>query len=211
MSTLLCIQAHPLDESSSASLAAAQAFIDSYRKGHPNDTVIVLDLYQADIPMLDKDVFSGWSKLGAGTGSDLLTPEEKHKVERLQQLVDQFVEADKYVFVTPMWNFSYPPLMKAYIDAVAVAGKTFKYTDQGPVGLLGGKQALHIQARGGIYSGGPNAAVEAGHFHLDVVMRFFGISTLEGLFVEGHNQMPERAQAIKVEAMNKARELALAF
>lgn len=211
MSTLLCIQAHPLNDASSASLAVARAFIDSYRVGHPNDAVIVLDLYQTDIPLLDRDVFSGWGKMGAGIGIDSLSPEEKQKIGRLRQLVDQFVEADKYVFVTPMWNFSYPPLMKAYIDAVAVAGKTFKYTDQGPVGLLEGKRALHIQARGGIYSEGPNAAAEAGHFHLDVVMRFFGISSLEGLFIEGHNQMPERAREIKEEALQQARRRALAF
>ncbi|PNB70901.1 FMN-dependent NADH-azoreductase, partial [Pseudomonas sp. FW305-BF6] len=81
-------------------------------------------------------------------------------------IVTQFVEADKYVFVTPMWNFSFPPVMKSYIDAVCVAGKTFKYTENGPQGLLGGKKALHIQASGGVYSEGPAAGMEMGHRYI---------------------------------------------
>ncbi|MFP3821738.1 NAD(P)H-dependent oxidoreductase, partial [Bacillus sp. SIMBA_008] len=88
---------------------------------------------------------------------DTLSAEEQAKVARLNELSDQFVSADKYVFVSPLWNFSFPPVLKAYIDSVAVAGKTFKYTEQGPVGLLTDKKALHIQARGGYYSEGPAA------------------------------------------------------
>lgn len=211
MSTLLCIKAHPLDETTSASAAVSGVFIETYRDANPHDEVVVLDLYESDIPLLDRDVFSGWGKLRSGAGFESLSSEERRKIGRLQQLVDQFVAADKYVFVTPMWNFSYPPLMKAYIDAVAVAGKTFKYTDQGPLGLMAGKQALHIQARGGMYSEEPSASVEAGHAHLSSVMRFFGISDLEGLFIEGHNQFPDRAQAIKEEALAMARERARTF
>ncbi len=54
--------------------------------------------------------------------------------------LETFMNADRYVFVTPMWNFSYPPVVKAYLDNVAIAGKTFKYTENGPVGLLEGKK-----------------------------------------------------------------------
>ena len=54
--------------------------------------------------------------------------------------LETFMNADRYVFVTPMWNFSYPPVVKAYLDNVAIAGKTFKYTENGTVGLLEGKK-----------------------------------------------------------------------
>ncbi|SDN05617.1 Flavodoxin-like fold [Paenibacillus sp. yr247] len=84
-----------------------------------------LDLYQVNIPQIDADVFSGWGKLSSGTHFNQLSTEEKTKVSRLGELVDQFVAADKYVFVNPMWNFSFPPVMKAYIDSICVAGKTF--------------------------------------------------------------------------------------
>ncbi|WP_078411592.1 FMN-dependent NADH-azoreductase [Priestia abyssalis] len=211
MATVLYITAHPHDETQSYSMAVGKAFIEAYREAHPNDEVINLDLYKVDVPHIDVDVFSGWGKLRSGTAFEQLSAEEKAKVGRLAELTDQFVAADKYVFVTPMWNFSFPPVMKAYIDSICTAGKTFKYTEQGPVGLLTDKKALHIQARGGVYSEGPAAGMEMGHRYLGIIMQFFGIPSFEGLFVEGHNQFPDKAQEIKEKAIAQAQELAKSF
>jgi FMN-dependent NADH-azoreductase len=208
MATVLYITAHPLSETQSYSLAVGKAFLDSYKEANPEDEIIHLDLYNMEIPQIDADVFSGWGKLRTGQAFDALSPEEKHKVQRLGELSDQFVAADRYVFVTPLWNFSFPPIMKAYIDAICVAGKTFKYTAEGPVGLLTDKAALHIQARGGIYSEGPAAENEFGHRYLAAIMNFFGVPSFEGLFVEGHNQFPDQAEAIKQEAVERAQALA---
>jgi len=210
MTRLLYVKAHPLDETRSFSLAVGSAFLEAYRFRHPDHEIEILDLYDSDLPQLDADVFSGWQKAGAGA-EEALTLDERKKISRLLELADQFVAFDKYVFVTPMWNFSYPPVLKTYIDAIAVAGKTFRYTENGPQGLLCGKKALHIQSRGGVYSEGDGAGQESGHFHLSVVLRFFGVPSLEGLFVEGHNQYPERAHAIKEEAIGRARRLAAQF
>ncbi|MBF0835332.1 NAD(P)H-dependent oxidoreductase, partial [Bacteroides acidifaciens] len=85
------------------------------------------------IPQIDADVFAGWGKLQSGQEFEALSEGEQGKVKRLEELSNQFVNADKYVFVTPFWNFSFPPVMKAYLDSVSVAGKTFKYTAEGPV------------------------------------------------------------------------------
>ncbi|WAH38567.1 FMN-dependent NADH-azoreductase [Alicyclobacillus dauci] len=211
MATVLYITAHPHDHTQSFSMAAGKAFIEEYREHNPNDEVIYLDLYKQDIPYIDADVFSGWGKLRSGTSFEELTENEKAKVGRLAALADQFVAADKYVFVTPMWNFSFPPIMKAYIDSLCVVGKTFKYTEQGSVGLLTNKKALHIQARGGIYSEGPAADMEMGHRYLSKIMQFFGVPSFEGLFIEGHNQFPDRAQQIKEDGIARARELAKTF
>ncbi|MBM7693899.1 FMN-dependent NADH-azoreductase [Peribacillus deserti] len=211
MATLLYITAHPHDERQSFSMAAGKAFIESYRESNSDDEVIHLDLYTENIPHIDTDVFSGWGKLRSGTAFDELSAEEKSKVGRLSELVEQFISADKYVFVTPLWNFSFPPVMKAYIDSICVAGKTFKYTEQGPVGLLTEKKALHIQARGGIYSEGPAAEMEMGHRYLSIIMQFFGIPSFEGIFVEGHNQYPDRASEIKEKAIQEAKERAQSF
>ncbi|MEH7436576.1 FMN-dependent NADH-azoreductase [Neobacillus drentensis] len=211
MAQVLYITAHPHDESQSYSMAVGKAFLDSYKEKNPNDEVIHVDLYSENIPHIDADVFSGWGKLRSGQAFDELSSEEKAKVSRLNELSDQFIAADKYVFVTPLWNFSFPPVMKAYLDSVAVAGKTFKYTEQGPVGLLPGKKALHIQARGGIYSEGPAAQMEMGHRYISVMMSFFGINELEGLFVEGHNAMPDKAQEIKENAIARAKDLGHTF
>ena len=211
MAQVLYITAHPHDESQSYSMAVGKAFLEEYKQVNQNDEIVHIDLYKENIPHIDADVFSGWGKLRSGQGFDQLTAEEQAKVGRLNELSDQFVAADKYVFVTPLWNFSFPPIMKAYLDSVAVAGKTFKYTESGPVGLLPDKRALHIQARGGIYSEGPAAELEMGHRYLGVMMSFFGVPSLEGLFVEGHNAMPEKAQEIKENAIARAKDLAHTF
>jgi FMN-dependent NADH-azoreductase len=211
MAKVLYITAHPHDESVSYSMAVGKAFIDSYKEANPNDEIVRIDLYKENIPHIDADVFSGWGKLQSGKGFDELSADEKAKVGRLSELSEQFVSADKYVFVTPFWNFSFPPVMKAYLDSVSVAGKSFKYTAEGPVGLLTDKKAVHIQARGGFYSEGPAAEFEMGHRYLNVMMNFFGVPSFEGIFVEGHNAQPDKAQEIKENAIARAKDAAKTF
>ncbi|MBN9654072.1 FMN-dependent NADH-azoreductase [Halobacillus sp. GSS1] len=208
MAKVLYITAHPHDETASYSMRVGKAFIDTYKVANKGDEIIHIDLYREDIPQIDADIFSGWGKLQSG---DHLSDEEKRKVERLGELSDQFISADKYVFVTPMWNFSFPPVMKAYIDAVAVAGKAFKYTEQGPVGLLTDKKAFHIQACGGIYSEGPAAGMEMGHRYLNILMQFFGVPSFDGLFVEGHAANPDQADEIREHAIARAKDAARTF
>ncbi|PGY07915.1 FMN-dependent NADH-azoreductase [Bacillus sp. AFS031507] len=211
MAKVLYITAHPLNETQSYSMAVGKAFIDTYQEVNPNDEIVHIDLFKENIPHIDTDVFSGWGKLQSGQAFETLNDEEKAKVSRLGELSDQFVAADKYIFVTPFWNFSFPPVMKAYLDSVSVAGKTFKYTEKGPIGLLTDKKALHIQARGGVYSEGPAAQLEMGHRYLSIMMSFFGIPAFEGLFVEGHNAMPDKEQEIKENAIARAKDLAHTF
>ncbi|MGG6840891.1 UNVERIFIED_CONTAM: FMN-dependent NADH-azoreductase [Mammaliicoccus sciuri] len=211
MSQVLFITAHPHDETVSFSMATAKSFIESYKASNPNDEVVHIDLYNSYIPQIDADVFSGWGKLQSGQGFEELSEGEQGKVRRLNELSDQFVNADKYVFVTPFWNFSFPPVMKAYLDSVSVAGKTFKYTAEGPVGLLPDKKALHIQARGGYYSEGPAADLEMGHRYIGQMMNFYGITDFDGLIVEGHNANPEKAEEIKADAIERAKALGQTF
>ncbi|MDT3425781.1 FMN-dependent NADH-azoreductase [Paenibacillus forsythiae] len=211
MSTVLYITAHPNDHHTSYSLAVGKEFIEAYRGANPADEVVHLDLYKLDIPVIDADVFSGWGKLQSGSGFDQLSAAEQAKVARLGEIVDQFVAADKYVFVSPMWNFSFPPVLKAYIDAVSVAGKTFQYSANGPVGLLTGKKGLHIQASGGVYSEGPAAGFESGFSYLKKISQFFGMDSFEGIFVEGTAAAPDQAQTIKEKAIAKAKETAAQF
>lgn len=211
MTKVLFITAHPHDDTQSYSMAVGKAFIDAYKEANSGDEVVHIDLYNENIPNIDADVFSGWGKLQTGKGFEELSTEEQAKVGRLAELSEQFVAADKYVFVTPLWNFSFPPLMKAYLDSVSVAGKAFKYSQEGPVGLLTDKKAIHIQARGGIYSEGPAADMEMGHRYLTILMKFFGVPSFDGLFVEGHNAMPDKAEEIKADAIARAKEAAKSF
>lgn len=118
-------------------MAAGKAFIESYKENHASDEVKHIDLFKEDIPVIDKDVLTGWGKLRNG---DDLTKEEQQKVDRFSEILEEFLSGDKYVFVSPMWNLSFPPVLKAYIDAISIAGKTFKYTAEGPQGLLTDKK-----------------------------------------------------------------------
>lgn len=210
MATVLYITAHPLEPQESFSLTVGKAFIESYREANPTDEVVHLDLYKEDIPQFDADVLRGWGKLRSGSSFDQLSDAEKSKVARLEAIVDQYVAADKYVYVSPMWNFSIPPILKAYTDATSIPGKTFKYTQNGPVGLLSGKKALHIQASGSVYSEGPLAPIEMGYSYLTKVLQFYGIQSLEAIFVEGTASL-EQAPAIKEKAIDHAAVVAKRF
>lgn len=212
MATVLYITAHPLDPQSSFSLAVGKAFIEAYRQANPEDEVVHLDLYKENIPPFDADVLRGWEKLRSGSSFDGLTHAEKSKVARLEAVVDQFVAADKYVYVSPMWNFSIPPVLKAYTDATSIPGKTFRYTKNGPEGLLTDKKALHIQASGSVYSEGPLASLEMGYSYLTKVLQFYGIQSIEAIFVEGTAlKSQEQAPAIKEKAITQAKEAAKRF
>ncbi|NBD24750.1 NAD(P)H-dependent oxidoreductase [Paenibacillus glycinis] len=208
---VLYITAHPSTSESSYSLAVGEQFLAAYNEANPNDHVYHIDLFRAEIPYLDNEIFGAWNKLQSGTAFDGLTAAEQAKVARLGELADQFVEADKYVFVNPVWNFSYPPVLKAYIDSVFVAGKTFKYTTDGPVGLLGGKKAFHIQASGSVLSEGGYASFEMAHRHLDAVLKFLGVPSFEAVYVEGMAAQSDKAQEIKANAIARAREAAKHF
>jgi len=101
--------------------------------------------------------------------------------------------------------------VKAYIDALAIPGKTFRYTETSSVGLLHGKKVLHIQARGDFYSEGPLADEEQGNRYLKHLMGFMGITEYEGLFIEGQAKMPQKAGEIKAAGIQRAMQLAQNF
>lgn len=211
MSQLLYITANPKSENESFSLSVGREFINAYRAANPNSSIVELDLYKTNIPEIDADVFSGWGKLQQGSAFEQLSADEKAKVARIGELTDQFVQADQYVFATPFWNFGFPPRFKAYIDTICIAGKTFKYTAEGPVGLLNGKKAAHIQAAGGVYSQGPGQNMDFSNRYLKTVLGFIGITDVETIWVEGMAAQPDQADSIKAKAISQAQEIAKRF
>ena len=211
MARVLYITANPKTEEQSYCLTVGKAFLDAYRKEKPQDEIVELDLYQIEIPMIDSDVFSGWGKLQQGQAFEELSDGEKAKVAGISELTEQFITFDKYVIVNPFWNFSIPAKLKAYIDSICIAGKTFKHSANGPIGLLKGRKALHIEARGGIYSEGPMNAVEFSDRYLRAIFDFIGITDVATVLAEGMAYMPEKAEQIKEEAIIRARQAAIEF
>ncbi|MGM7683174.1 FMN-dependent NADH-azoreductase [Cytobacillus sp. Hm23] len=208
MTKVLFVKGNPKQEKDSYSLRLANAFIDAYKTENPNDEIIELDLYSENIPFIDGDVLSAWGKFAA---QQELTATEQEKVGRMNELTDQFIAADKVIFAAPMWNFGFPPMVKAYIDTISIAGKTFKYTENGPVGLLEDKPVVLLEARGGIYSEGPAASAQHTVSHLQTVMGFIGIQNFQTVVVEGVNFDPSNAENIFQNAANKAKEVAKTF
>lgn len=153
-----------------------------WRATHPGTVVDYLDL-AADAPShLSADSLGFRLGLDAETLSEL----QKRENARSEALVSQFLAADVIVVGAPLYNFSIPSQLKAWIDRVAQAGRTFKYTEQGPVGLAGGKTVIVASTRGGVYStSDAGRALEHQESYLQTVFGFFGITDVRFVRAEG--------------------------
>jgi FMN-dependent NADH-azoreductase len=117
------------------------------------------------------------------------------------QMLEEFLAADVVVIGAPMYNFSIPSQLKAWIDRVAVAGKTFRYTANGPEGLAGGKRIIIASSRGGVYSEGSAAApMDFQETYLRAVFGFLGVTDFEFVRAEGVNLSEDN----KVESLKTA-------
>lgn len=119
----------------------------------------------------------------------------------------EFLAADVVVIGAPMYNFAVPSQLKAWVDRVMVAGKTFRYTASGPEGLAGGKRVIVAVSRGGHYEGLPAQAMEHGESWLRVVFGFMGIPDVEVIRAEGVARGPEVREASLKAALDAAKTL----
>ncbi|MBC1209987.1 FMN-dependent NADH-azoreductase [Listeria booriae] len=202
MAKLLFIKASPLPDDVSRSMVVATAFLEKYQEENPDDVVERIDVYTHDIPMIDGAFMAAGNALREGKAFTDLEPEMQQKLTQFDALTQQFIDADKYVIVSPLWNLGIPPMLKAYFDTVVVAGKTFRYTETGPEGLLKGKKALQIHGSGGVYSTGESDLETHGEPYINTILNFIGIETLPSVFVEGVDYDPTR----KDEILNAATE-----
>lgn len=206
MSNTLVIKGHPLTSETSFSLKALDQFLSTYKSENPSDTITVLDVFADNVPEIDVDIASAFNAIATGTEFGNLSAEQQAKVARFGELTEQFLAADKVVIANPLWNLSMPTRLKAWIDTINVAGKTFKYTAEGPVGLAGGKKVLHIQANGGAYDGN-----DASSQYLNSILNFIGIDDITSVYIEGHAYEPERANEILADALAKVTSIAKEF
>ena len=131
------------------------------------------------VPHLDADLLGGWMKPEAQRNAA-----EQASLQRSNELTDELLAADVLVLAAPMYNFAIPSTLKAWLDHVLRAGLTFKYTDTGPQGLLTGKKAFVLTARGGIYAGSTADHQEP---YLRQVLAFVGIHDVTFIHAEGMN------------------------
>jgi len=208
MSKVLLIKANDRPIEQAVSVKLYHAFADSYKETHPNDEVVELDLFAENLPYYGNDLLTAMFKAGRGME---LTAEEQKGAELVNKYLNQFIEADKVVIAFPMWNFSVPAVLHTYFDYLSQAGKTFRYTANGPEGLLGGKKVALLSARGGVYSEAPMNTVELANRYVNTLLGFWGIKDIAEVIVEGHNQYPDKAEEIVHEGVVKAAKLAESF
>lgn len=201
MSKILYIKANCKPDGVSRTFKISDAFIEAYKQNHPSDCVTTLDLYDENIRFLSAE------DLNAVFGPK--TPESRN--HPILKYAYQFAESDKYVIAEPLWNLNIPAILKAYIDYVTVTGISFKYTEQGPIGMLNGKKAVNIVARGGGYQSGPMAAFEMGDRYLRTIFGFFGITDFTTIAAEELDVMGQDVEAIVGKAIQQAQDLAKSF
>ncbi|WP_078427995.1 FMN-dependent NADH-azoreductase [Alkalihalobacterium alkalinitrilicum] len=208
MSHVLFIKANSRPIEQAVSVKLYQAFVDSYRESNPDAVITELDLFNENLPYYDTSMINGMFKLGKDIE---LSAEEKTATEIVNKYLNQFLEADKIVIAFPLWNFTVPAVLHTYFDYLSQAGKTFKYTSEGPVGLISDKKVVLLNARGGVYSEGPAKSVEMAVNYVQNIFGFWGIQNPTTIIVEGHNQYPDQAESIIADGIKKAIEVAKGF
>lgn len=174
---LLHIDSSVLGENS-ASRALGAAIVARLRAGHPGLQVAYRDLAAQSLPHF----------------TPMLATSDPC-ARRNAEVLDEFLMADVVVIGAPMYNFTIPSQLKAWIDRILIAGKTFRYTGNGPEGLAGGKRVIIASARGGVYSEGAAKAVDFQETYLRHVFGFIGLTNVEFVRAEGLNLGTEQREA----------------
>ncbi len=210
MSKLLYLKASPRGERSH-SVTVADAFVASYKESHPEDEVVTIDLFERDLPAFDGFALQAkYSILGGQSPSG----DEKAAWGAIEQVIEEFTSADKYVVATPMWNFSLPYKLKHYIDVIVQPGYTFSYSPEtGYSGLVTGKPVFIAYARGGEYPVGSDAeGFDFQSKYLNLAFGFIGFTDIRTLMIEPTLMGgPEVAEQKRAEALEKARSMAKEF
>ncbi len=178
---LLHIDSSPLN-ANSVSRQLTERMVAQWQATHPGTVVEYLDL------ALNAPSHLSLDSLGFRTapGTPGLTVVQQRENEISERLVSQFLAADVVVVGAPMYNFSIPTQLKAWIDRIVQVGRTFKYTEKGPQGLAGGKTVIVASSRGGVYSTNPAlAGLDHQESYLRTVFGFLGVTDIRFVRAEG--------------------------
>ncbi|MGR6873154.1 FMN-dependent NADH-azoreductase [Pseudomonas sp. HK3] len=191
MSTLLQINTGIFADQSHSTVLANE-FTAQYIASHEGTEVVIRDLIADPIPHLDATIIGAFS-----SEESTRTPQQHDILDRSQALIDELANADAVVVGLPMYNFSVPSQFKAYMDQIARAGITFKYTATGPEGLLKDKPVYVVAARGGIHAGQASDSQTA---LIKTFFDFIGFKNVQFIFAEGLNMGDEVQQKALIDA-----------
>jgi FMN-dependent NADH-azoreductase len=210
MSRLLYIQASPRIQRSH-SIAVADAFIEAYKQKNPNDEIITLNVFDDSLPAFDGLAVQAKYTILHGQ------PHSKAELDvwkKVEQVIEQFISANKYVLAVPMWNFSIPYRLKQYIDLLIQPGYTFTFSEEkGYEGLIINRPLFAVYARGGQYPPGSDTeAFDLQTKYIEQLFRFIGFEDIRSVIIEPTLQGgPDVAETKRNAAIEQVRKLALGF
>jgi FMN-dependent NADH-azoreductase len=209
MATILHIDTSPLGEDSISRKLTATV-VEHLKAINPQVVVSYRDLIATPVSHLGGALLQVLRPTpGSAPPVDATVHAEAAQTE---ELLKEFLAADVVVIGAPMFNFSIPSQLKAWIDRVVQAGRTFRYTEKGPVGLAGAKKVIIVSSRGGMYAGMPyEAAMDHQEAYLRTVLNFLGISDVSYVRAEGVAISPEKKREALASAERDIAGLTLAY
>ena len=186
----------------SQSTRLANTLVERLRDAQPQATLIVRDLGRTPHPMLDEAALQALF-----TPAEQRTPEQAARVAQDDVLIAEIQAADVVVLGVPMYNFGVPAQLKNWIDAISRAQVTFRYTANGPEGLLTGKKVYVALTRGGLYRNTPNDTQAP---YLKTFFAFLGMSDVQFVYAEGLAMGPEAEQNALASALSQIEQAVLA-
>ncbi|OYE01311.1 FMN-dependent NADH-azoreductase [Nostoc sp. 'Peltigera membranacea cyanobiont' 232] len=191
MVNILHIDSSPRAERSH-SRELSKEFVSAWRAAHPEDAIAYRDLGHHPVPHVDE----AWIA-AAFSPPETHTRELAEAIRISDELVDEFLAADRYVFGVPMYNFNIPSTFKAYIDQIVRINRTVALNAQGFKGLVEGKKAVIITARGGDFSpASPAVAYDFQEPYLRTIFGFIGITDIQFINANRLNEGDARTQSL---------------
>jgi FMN-dependent NADH-azoreductase len=164
----------------SASIQLGNGILEQLQAINPGSTVQVRDLASNPFPHLEEAKLQSFF-----TPAESRTPEQQEAARHSDEAIAEVQAADVIVIGAPLYNFGIPSTLKAWIDHIARAGITFRYTESGPEGLIKGKKVYVAMSSGGIYSEGPSASYDFVAPYLQAVLGFLGMTDVTVIRAEG--------------------------
>lgn len=186
MTQILHIDSSILQDSSVTRLLSAET-VRQLAEKLPHATVGYRDLAAEPVPHLSGEIAAGFRAVPVSTTSEDVAAQ--HQLS--EQLVEEFLASDVIVIGAPMYNFSVSSQLKSWLDRLAQAARTFKYTEKGPVGLSGGRTVIVASARGGFYHSEPFSSMDFQERYLSAFFRFLGITNVHFIRAEGASKGEE--------------------
>ncbi|MBV7275936.1 NAD(P)H-dependent oxidoreductase [Clostridium sp. PL3] len=201
MDNILFINACVRGTSTSRTYKIANHFLQEYKKHNPNCNITELTLTDLPITCFSNDNLKNREKL----------LEQGDYENPMFNLARQFASASKIVIAAPFWEFSFPAILKVYVENIAVAGITFTYNSDGMVGICKAEKMLFITTRGGVFTEADTCELEMGSRYLKALCKMFGIDQYECLYAEGLDVIGNNVDDIISETIKKAINFARKF